>query len=86
MRTSPSLPGDTQAGGSQSRKGAIVAPERHPPPNCKQAPLLTKNSWDSGRMTSTGRVALRNQLSEGMPEKVHLLYTQKAEQLGQGRW
>ena len=86
LQTSPSPARDKQAGGSQSWKGAIAAPERHPPPNCKQAPLLTKNSWDSGRLTSTGRVALRDQLSEGMPEKVHPLYTQKAEQLGQGRW
>ena len=40
--------GDNQAGGSQSRKGAIVAPERHHPlPNSKQALLLTKSSWDS---------------------------------------
>ena len=31
----------------------IVAPERHYLPNCKQASLLTKTSWDSGRSTST---------------------------------
>ena len=28
-------------------------PERHHLPNCKQASLLTKTSWDSGRSTST---------------------------------
>ena len=36
----------------QSQKGAITAPERHHLPNCKQASLLTKTSWDSGRSTS----------------------------------
>ena len=39
--------------GSQSQKGAIAAPERHYIPNCKQASLLTKTSWGSGRSTST---------------------------------
>jgi len=38
--------------GSQSRKGAIAAPERHYLPNCKQASLLTKTSWGSGHSTS----------------------------------
>ena len=38
--------------GSQSRKGAIAAPERHYLHNCKQASLLTKTSWGSGRSTS----------------------------------
>ena len=38
--------------GSQSRKGAIAAPERHYLQNCKQASLLTKTSWGSGRSTS----------------------------------
>jgi len=38
--------------GSQSQKGAIVAPERHYLPNFKQASLLTKTSWGSGRSTS----------------------------------
>ena len=52
-----------QAGkSSQSRKGAIAAPERHPLPNCKQASLLTKSSWDSGRSTYARRVAARDQL------------------------
>ena len=39
--------------GSQSRKGAIAAPERHYLPNCKQASLLTKTSWGSGQSSST---------------------------------
>ena len=30
----------------------IAAQERHYLPNCKQASLLTKTSWDSGRSTS----------------------------------
>ena len=52
-----------QAGeGSQSWKGAIAAPESHHLPNCKQVSLLTKTSWDSGQLTSTGRVAARDQL------------------------
>ena len=38
--------------GSQSRKGAIAAPERHYLHNCKQASLLTKTSWGSGQSTS----------------------------------
>ena len=44
--------------GSQSRKGAIAAPERHYLPNCKQASLLTKTSWGSGRSTSTWKGVL----------------------------
>ena len=66
LRTGPCPTGDRQAGvgvgGSQSWKGAIAAPQRHPLPNCKQAPLLTKTSWDSGRLTSARRVAARDQL------------------------
>ena len=42
-----------------------MAPERHHLPNCKQAPLLTKTPWNSGRSTSTGRVAARDQLPRG---------------------
>ena len=38
--------------GSQSRKGAIAAPERHYLPNCKQASLLTKTSWGSGQSST----------------------------------
>ena len=48
------IPLQRQAGkGSQSQKGAIAAPERHYLQNCKQASLLTKTSWGSGRSTST---------------------------------
>ena len=47
LRTGPFPAGDKQARGSQSQKVAIAAPERHPLPNCKQASLLTKTSWDS---------------------------------------
>ena len=49
-------------GWSQSWKRAIRAPERQPLPNCKQAPLLTKSSWDSGQLTSARRVTARDQL------------------------
>ena len=43
------IPRRRQAGeGSQSRKGAIAARERHPLPNCKHASLLSKTSLDSG--------------------------------------
>ena len=57
------IPHQRQAGkGSQSQKGAIAAPERHHLPNCNQALLLTKTSWDSGWSTSTRRVAARDQL------------------------
>ena len=78
-----------QAGkGSQSRKGAFEAPERHPMPNCKQTSLLTKTSWDSGRSTSpegSQPEISSPEETHGTPEKVHPLYTQKIEQLEQGR-
>ena len=61
LGTGPSPARDRQAEGSQSRKGAIVAPERHHLPNCKQTLLLTKTSWHSGQLTSAGRVAARGQ-------------------------
>ena len=41
---------------------AISAPERHHLPNSKQASLLMKISWDSGWLTSAGRVTARDQL------------------------
>ena len=63
---------DRQAGGSQSQKGAISAPERHPLPHCKQAPLLTKTSWDSGWLTSAGRVTARDQLLRRSEHTAHL--------------
>ena len=57
------VPCQRQAGeGRQSQKGAILAPERHHLPNCKQTSLLTKTSWDSGWLTSARRVAARYQL------------------------
>ena len=57
------IPFQRQAGeGSKSQKGAVAAPERHHLPNCKQASLLTKTSWDSGQSTSARRVAARDQL------------------------
>ena len=39
-----------------------MAPERHPLLNCKQASLLTKTFWVSGRLTSARRVAARDHL------------------------
>ena len=46
-----------------------MAPERHPLPNCKQASLLNKTSWDSGLSTSTGSVTARDQSREGSLKK-----------------
>ena len=51
LQTGLSPTRDKQAGvgwgiGTQRQKGAITAPEWHPLPNCKQASLLTKSSWD----------------------------------------
>ena len=51
--------------GSQSRKGAIAASERHYLPNCKQASLLTR--------------LLGVLDGQHPPEKVRWLYTQKTE-------
>ena len=79
------IPHWRQAGeGSQSQKGAIAAPERHPIPNCKQTSLLTKTSWDSGRSTSAGRVAARDQLPrrEKVAPIVHP--ENRAAQMGEG--
>ena len=58
-------PPETGRQGSQSQKGTIVAPERNHPPNCKQAPLLTKTPWNSGWSTSARKVAARDQLPRG---------------------
>ena len=58
-------------GGSRSQKRASSAPERHPLPNCKQAPLLTKTSWDSEQLTSARRVAARDQL---VPQRRHMAH------------
>ena len=85
----PPIPCRRLAGeGSQIWKGAIVAPERHHLPNCKQASLLTKTPWDSVWSTSSMRVSARDLSPEethGTPEKARRLYTQKTEQQGWGR-
>ena len=78
------IPHQRQAGGgSQSQKRAIAA-QRHPLPNCRQTSLLTKTSWDSRRLTSTGRISSPEE-THSTPEKVCPLYTQKTEWLGWGR-
>ena len=61
LRTSP-FPLETGRQEQPDQAGAISAPERHPLPNCKQTPLLTKTSWDSGWLTSAGRIAVRDPL------------------------
>ena len=44
-------------------KGQTQPQRRHPLPSCKQASSLSpKTSWDSGWLTSAGRVTARNQL------------------------
>ena len=75
LRTGPSTAADKQAEGNHSHKDTIRASERHPVPNCKQASLLTKPSWDFGWLTFTERFTARDQLlrrdtrhtREGMP-------------------
>ena len=59
--------GGGQAGGRRAaagvrRKGAISAPETSPTKLRAGSQLLTKTSWDSGRLTSTRRVAARDHL------------------------
>ena len=58
--------------GSQSRKGAIAAPERHYLPNYKQACLLTKTSWGSGQSSSAweGALVVHPENQAGGMEKV----------------
>ena len=59
----PLLEAEKQAGNSQSQKGAILAPEMASSIKlqaCSQ--LLTKFSWDPGWLTSTRRIAARDQL------------------------
>ena len=83
------IPSHTQAReGSQSWKGAIVAPERHHLPNCKQASLLTKTSWDLDSRHPPGGSQPEISSPEethSTPEKVSQLYTQKTKRQGQGR-
>ena len=62
LRSGPFPTRDKHTKVSQSQKVAIMAPERHTLPKCKQAPLLTKSSWDSGWLTSAGRISVRDQL------------------------
>lgn len=76
-------------GGARAGKGAIMAPERHPLPNCKQAPLLTKTLLGSpGWLTPGWRVAARDQLpgrdTHSTPEKACPCCTprKKNERLG----
>ena len=55
-----------QAGDSQSQKGATLAPETASSTKLRAgSQLLTKTSWDSGQLTSTGMVAARDQLPRG---------------------
>ena len=56
------LPETSRQRGSQRRKEVIAAPERQSLPNCKQALLLTKTSWDFGWLTLARRVTARDQL------------------------
>ena len=56
-----------EAGGrwvpARAGKGQTQPRRRHPLPNCKQASSFwPKTSWDSGWLTSAGRVAARDQL------------------------
>ena len=51
-----------QAGGSQSRKGAISAPEMASSIKLWESSQLLTKTWDPGRLTCAGRVAARDQL------------------------
>ena len=73
----------------KSQKGANSAPEMVSPTELQAGfQLLTKSSWDPGRLTSARRVTARDQLSredtwhtwDGAP-----MHTQETEQLGRGR-
>ena len=84
--------------GSQSRKGAVAAPERHYLPNCKQASLLTKTSWGSGQSSSawegapvvhpknpvagTGEVISRSDHARQTPHHLSCLELGKAQNTG----
>ena len=51
---------------SQSWKGAILAPEMASATKLRAgSQLLTKSTWDPGQLTSTRRVATRDQLPRG---------------------
>ena len=62
LLTSPSTIGDWQVRAARVRRGQSQPQRGITLPNCKQASLLTKTSWDSGWSTSAGRVAARDQL------------------------
>ena len=62
----PAPEADRQAGDSQSQWGAISAQEMASSTKLWAGPqLLTKSSWDPGQLTSTSRVAARDQLPRG---------------------
>ena len=55
--------GRRQVGDSQSWKGAILAPEMASSTKLQAgSQLITKSSWDPGRLTSAWRVVARDQL------------------------
>ena len=69
QRTGPSPAGGREAGGSQPEpedKGQTW-PQRQASPTKLRAgsQMLTKSSWDPGWLTSTRKVAARDQLSRG---------------------
>ena len=93
----PPIPNQRQRGRRGAarvrRQGAISAPE--PASSTKlwaASELLTKSSWVPGQLTSTRRVAARDQLPRGDTwhplccETVLPLCTQETMQLGPGRW
>ena len=57
---------ERQVDDSQSWKGAILAPEMASATKLRAgSQLLTKSTWDPGQLTSTRRVATRDQLPRG---------------------
>ena len=66
LQTGPSPAGDRDSGrATQSLKGAISAPEKASSTKLRSgSQLLSKSSWDPGRLTSTRRAA-RDQLPRG---------------------
>ena len=78
-----------KVGNSQSWKGAISAPEMASSTKLRAgSQLLIKSPWDPGLLTSTGKVAARDQIPEethSTPEMALPLRIQETKQLGQGR-
>ena len=76
-------------GTSHSQKGANLAPEMASPTKLRTGfRFLTKTSWDSGLLTSTGRVAARDQLPRRDPWHTGdgcTTATQETKRLGPGR-